>query len=72
MYCILNGDVYGPLVQAGELGWRCCVRLQDKKAAAELTLQHLHRWSFEHARDAVSMCMCHLSPKVIFTARVAR
>jgi len=40
--------------------WQYCLRLRDKKVAAELALKYLHSWDLDAATNVLTMCMCHL------------
>lgn len=37
-----------------------CLRLRDKKVAAQLALKYLHSWDLDAATNVLTMCMCHL------------
>uniref|UniRef100_A0A0A9BEZ5 Uncharacterized protein n=1 Tax=Arundo donax TaxID=35708 RepID=A0A0A9BEZ5_ARUDO len=44
----------------GSNTWQYCLRLKDKKLAAQLALKYLHSWDLDAANDVLAMCICHL------------
>uniref|UniRef100_J3L1I8 ZFYVE26-like TPR repeats domain-containing protein n=2 Tax=Oryza brachyantha TaxID=4533 RepID=J3L1I8_ORYBR len=40
--------------------WQYCLRLRDKKLAAQLALKYLHNWDLDAAANVLTMCICHL------------
>ncbi|KAF0930044.1 hypothetical protein E2562_027212 [Oryza meyeriana var. granulata] len=40
--------------------WQYCLRLRDKKLAAQLALKYLHNWDLDAAANVLNMCICHL------------
>ncbi|OEL36388.1 hypothetical protein BAE44_0002592 [Dichanthelium oligosanthes] len=40
--------------------WQYCLRLRDKKVAAQLALKCLRSWDLDAASNVLTMCMCHL------------
>ncbi|XP_062203832.1 uncharacterized protein LOC133906049 isoform X2 [Phragmites australis] len=44
----------------GSNTWQYCLRLRDKKLAAQLALKYLHSWDLDAANDVLTMCICHL------------
>ncbi|KAG8044887.1 hypothetical protein GUJ93_ZPchr0008g11794, partial [Zizania palustris] len=40
--------------------WQYCLRLRDKKLAAQLALKYLHNWDLDAATNVLTMCICHL------------
>ncbi|KAL6615484.1 hypothetical protein ACP70R_037754 [Stipagrostis hirtigluma subsp. patula] len=44
----------------GSNTWQYCLRLRDKKLAAQLALRYLHSWDLNPANDVLTMCICHL------------
>ena len=43
--------------------WQYCLRLRDKKLAAQLALKYLRSWDLDAASNVITMCMCHLPEK---------
>ncbi|XP_057838551.1 uncharacterized protein LOC131048568 isoform X2 [Cryptomeria japonica] len=43
--------------------WQYCIRLRDKRLAANLALKYLHRWELDKSMDVLTMCSCHLDEK---------
>ncbi|KAL6882017.1 hypothetical protein ACP4OV_011489 [Aristida adscensionis] len=44
----------------GSNTWQYCLRLREKKLAAQLALKYLHSWDLDAANDVLTMCICHL------------
>uniref|UniRef100_M8C4G1 Uncharacterized protein n=1 Tax=Aegilops tauschii TaxID=37682 RepID=M8C4G1_AEGTA len=44
----------------GSNTWQYCLRLRDKKLAAQLALKYLHSWNLDAATNVLTMCICHL------------
>lgn len=44
----------------GSNTWQYCLRLRDKKLAAQLALKYLHNWDLDAATNVLTMCICHL------------
>uniref|UniRef100_A0A0D3EQR9 ZFYVE26-like TPR repeats domain-containing protein n=1 Tax=Oryza barthii TaxID=65489 RepID=A0A0D3EQR9_9ORYZ len=40
--------------------WQYCLRLRDKKLAAQLALKYLHNWDLDAAANVLTLCICHL------------
>ncbi|WVZ69871.1 hypothetical protein U9M48_018593 [Paspalum notatum var. saurae] len=40
--------------------WQYCLRLRDKKVAAQLALKYIRCWDLDAATNVLTMCMCHL------------
>jgi zinc finger FYVE domain-containing protein 26 len=43
--------------------WQYCLRLRDKKLAAQLALKYLRSWDLDAASNVLIMCVCHLPEK---------